>query len=277
MGFDANISLHDLADSYFVPLKTCVQQTNLSGVMCSYSAINGTPSCANEWMNAKVLRRAWGWDGVIESDCGALGNIQSHFHYAKDGPSTAAAAMRGTCDVCDTTCMNNMSMQAGLGRSYRYLDMARSPPLWTFGAGLSYTSFKVELQAACQPSLQRGSSMELVAKVTNTGAVAGTDVLLVFASLLSEPPSGFSVLPREWIVAFVRTSELAPGNSESVRLPVLDEDLRMVNDAGSELVVAGAYNLRLDDGTTTLSCSTKVPSTYTLSTLPSIADEATLV
>ena len=50
-----------------------------------------------------VLRSAWGWDGLIESDCGALTNIQTRFHYSKDGPGTAAAAMRGTCDVtCDT-------------------------------------------------------------------------------------------------------------------------------------------------------------------------------
>ena len=77
MAFDANISLHDLADSYFVPLKTCVTHTNLSAVMCAYPAINGTPSCANEWMNDKVLRQMWSFDGVIESDCGALSNIVS--------------------------------------------------------------------------------------------------------------------------------------------------------------------------------------------------------
>lgn len=58
-------------------------------------------------MNGLVLRSAWGWDGLIESDCGALTNIQARFHYSKDGPGTAAAAMRGTCDVeCDTVYKN---------------------------------------------------------------------------------------------------------------------------------------------------------------------------
>jgi beta-D-xylosidase 4 len=110
MGFDANISLHDMADSYLVPMKIAVERANISAAMCSYSAINGTPSCANAWMNGQVLRSAWGWDGLIESDCGALMNIQTRFSYSKDGPGTAAAAMRGTCDVeCDTVYKNYLA------------------------------------------------------------------------------------------------------------------------------------------------------------------------
>jgi beta-glucosidase-like glycosyl hydrolase len=54
-------------------------------------------------MSHTVLRKHWGFEGVIESDCGALGNIQSRHKYTTDGPSTAAAAMNGTCDVeCDS-------------------------------------------------------------------------------------------------------------------------------------------------------------------------------
>ena len=110
MGFDANISLHDMADSYLVPMKIAVERANISAAMCSYSAINGTPSCANAWMNGQVLRSAWGWDGLIESDCGALTNIQSRFNYSKNGPETAAAAMRATCDVaCDTVYKNYLA------------------------------------------------------------------------------------------------------------------------------------------------------------------------
>ena len=51
--FDANISLHDMADSYLVPMKMAVERANTSAAMCSYSAINGTPSCANAWMNGQ--------------------------------------------------------------------------------------------------------------------------------------------------------------------------------------------------------------------------------
>eukprot|EP00039_Didymoeca_costata_P015425 m.262431 g.262431 ORF g.262431 m.262431 type:complete len:869 (+) comp16222_c1_seq24:245-2851(+) len=101
-GFNGNISLYDMGATFMVPLKMALK-SNVSAAMCSYNAINGTPSCANHWMNSKVLRDAWGFEGVMESDCGALSNINSHFHYTKDGPHTAAAAMEGTCDVeCDS-------------------------------------------------------------------------------------------------------------------------------------------------------------------------------
>jgi beta-glucosidase-like glycosyl hydrolase len=67
-------------------------------------------------MNGQVLRSAWGWDGLIESDCGALTNIQTRFHYSKDGPGTAAAAMRGTCDVkCDTVYKNYLAKALASG------------------------------------------------------------------------------------------------------------------------------------------------------------------
>jgi beta-glucosidase-like glycosyl hydrolase len=66
MGFDGRgISLHDLSDSYFKPLKMCVltsaedADARVSSAMCAYDAINGVPSCANSWMNDKVLRQTW--------------------------------------------------------------------------------------------------------------------------------------------------------------------------------------------------------------------------
>jgi len=101
-GFNGNISVHDLAETYMEPLHRMLD-ANVSAAMCAYDAINGTPSCANGWMSDRVLRQHWGWQGVIESDCGAIKNIWSQHHYTSDGPSTAAAGMNGTCDVeCDS-------------------------------------------------------------------------------------------------------------------------------------------------------------------------------
>lgn len=97
----ADISLRDLSEYYFVPLRTSIVKADLGAFMCSCertfaqcifhpsghiprrwesiyhshrtplctdSAINGTASCGNRWMNVDVVRRHWGWDGVIESD-----------------------------------------------------------------------------------------------------------------------------------------------------------------------------------------------------------------
>ena len=74
----ADIGMRDLMDYCFPPLKVCLQWADVGAFMCSYNAINGTPSCGNQWLNVQVVREAWGWDGVIEYDCGALSGMIDH-------------------------------------------------------------------------------------------------------------------------------------------------------------------------------------------------------
>ena len=43
---DARISAHDLHESYLPAFRQSVTEGGALGVMCSYNAINGVPSCA---------------------------------------------------------------------------------------------------------------------------------------------------------------------------------------------------------------------------------------
>jgi beta-glucosidase len=67
--------------------------------------------------------------------------------FGESNPSARLAAtiynqadFTATCGTAH--CMNNMSMQAGSGRSYRYL---QTTPSWPFGAGMSFTSFSISI------------------------------------------------------------------------------------------------------------------------------------
>ena len=53
--FDANVSKEDLYEYYLPPFRACVMEGKSLGVMCSYNAVNGEPSCANNWL----LRRRY--------------------------------------------------------------------------------------------------------------------------------------------------------------------------------------------------------------------------
>ena len=44
--------------------QACVEKGRVSGLMCSYNAVNGVPSCANHWLLDTLARREWGFDGT---------------------------------------------------------------------------------------------------------------------------------------------------------------------------------------------------------------------
>ena len=79
--FDANITNQDLVDSYLLPFQACVEKGRVTSLMCSYNAINGVPSCANDWLLKTVARDAWNFDGYITSDCDADADVFNSHHY----------------------------------------------------------------------------------------------------------------------------------------------------------------------------------------------------
>ena len=62
-------------------LQACVEEGKVSGLMCSYNAVNGKPSCANDWLLTTVARGEWGFDGYITSDCGAENDVFYNHHF----------------------------------------------------------------------------------------------------------------------------------------------------------------------------------------------------
>ena len=70
--------------------------------MCSYNAVNGIPSCANDYMIDTVLRGHWNWmanENYITSDCTAIQNMFSDHHAFSTRQETVAAAINAGVDV----------------------------------------------------------------------------------------------------------------------------------------------------------------------------------
>ncbi len=62
------------------------------------------------------------------------------------------------------------------GRTYRYM----SDPLFPFGFGLSYTTFKVGEAKICKSEIKSDENIELTIPVTNTGKREGTEIVQVY-------------------------------------------------------------------------------------------------
>ena len=52
--------------------------------MCAYNAVNGEPSCANEFLLKDMLRGRMNFTGYLVTDCGALGGVTRGHHFAID-------------------------------------------------------------------------------------------------------------------------------------------------------------------------------------------------
>ena len=91
--FDARVDERDLNDSYLPMFKRCVESGAL-GLMCSYNAINGVPSCASAELLTNKLRTEWGFEGYVTGDCSAVESIFTGHKYANSTEEAVAIALR---------------------------------------------------------------------------------------------------------------------------------------------------------------------------------------
>ena len=104
---------------------------------------------------------------------------------------------------------------------YRYFEtFAKDAVRYPFGWGLSYTTFRMDTEAA--------GPLEFRATVTNTGKYPGKNAVLLFV----EKPCGILGNPARELVAFGKTKELAPGESQTLALSVNEYQLCSYDDAG---------------------------------------------
>ena len=73
---DVKISAYDMVNTYQPGWKKVVQFGKALGVMCSYNAVNGLPTCANPALN-KTLREDWGFEGYMTSDSDSCACIEN--------------------------------------------------------------------------------------------------------------------------------------------------------------------------------------------------------
>ncbi len=124
-------------------------------------------------------------------------------------------------------------------RTYRYFE---GKPLYPFGYGLSYTTFHYsDLHIPVRP-IAAGQSVNAEATITNTGTLAGDEVVQLY---LKFPP--VKGAPRVALRGFERV-HLEPGASRQVHFELKSRDLGMVTEAGAPLVAAGDYQVSIGGG-----------------------------
>lgn len=102
--FDAkNIAPRDLWETYLPAFKALVTEGKVKEVMCAYNRFEGEPCCSNKQLLVKILREDWGFDDVVVSDCGAIGDFfrpKTHQTHATAEEAAADAVVSGTDLEC---------------------------------------------------------------------------------------------------------------------------------------------------------------------------------
>ncbi len=118
-------------------------------------------------------------------------------------------------------------------RTYRYYT---GTPLWGFGYGLSYSSFRYSGLRLSKPALDANEPLRATVHVTNTSKRAGDEV--VEAYVKTPQADG----PIHALAGFQRI-HLAAGESLDVALTLNPRSLSSVDDSGNRSLLAGSYRL----------------------------------
>lgn len=97
--FNAVVSKHDLYDTYLPAFKACIQEGHVEAVMGAYNRTNGEPCCASPTLLQDILRKDWGFEGHVVSDCFALRDFHQHHKVTGTPVESAALAMNNGCDL----------------------------------------------------------------------------------------------------------------------------------------------------------------------------------
>jgi len=100
--FNAICTTRELYDTYLPAFKKLVVDAKVESVMGAYNRTLDEPCCASELLLEKILRKDWGFQGHVVSDCGALSDFHMHHKITADAAESAALALEKGCDLgCD--------------------------------------------------------------------------------------------------------------------------------------------------------------------------------
>ncbi|MDR3202993.1 MAG: glycoside hydrolase family 3 C-terminal domain-containing protein, partial [Bifidobacteriaceae bacterium] len=96
-----------LREYYLPAFQNTVENHQVASLMSAYNRVNGVPAPANAFLLTDVLRRTWGFDGFVTSDCGAIDDVGGAGHnwtppgadHRVTRPEATAYSLRAGTDI----------------------------------------------------------------------------------------------------------------------------------------------------------------------------------
>jgi beta-glucosidase len=176
---------------------------------------------------------------------------------AKNFPGTVLEGPDPKSKNQNTARAAEVHYEEGIYIGYRYYNSFHVNPAYEFGYGLSYTTFNYSGLKLGSPTFNR--NMQATVSVTNTGKVAGKEVVQLYLAA----PKGSVDKPASELKGFAKTKLLKPGESQTLTFTLLPKDLASFDPGSSAWIAdAGRY-------TVAISSSSRNPKQTASFSLPS--------
>lgn len=241
------------------PIETAAISENADAILCAFEPGQECGNSVMDVLTGKVNpsgRLPMTWQ-VAFGDAPADQNFpadyvfdMSAFAKAYSGGSAKDAAERAQREAEPVLVkdVDYTEYQEGIYIGYRYFDTFNKAVAFPFGFGLSYTTFDYEIVS----SAINGMQCEMEVKVTNTGNVAGKEVVQAYV----KAPKGKLDKPSKELKAFGKTRELQPGESQTLTLKWSVLDMASFDEKASAWVAdKGVYEFMAAAASNNVKCS----------------------
>jgi beta-glucosidase len=95
----SDVDMRSMFEYYLPAFHQAIVEGKAYSIMGAYNEVNHVPCNANTFLLTDLLRRQWGFEGYVVSDCGAINDMIYGHKYFKTGAEAAARSILAGCDL----------------------------------------------------------------------------------------------------------------------------------------------------------------------------------
>ncbi len=208
-------------------------------------------------LNPIVPAILWGWYNGMESGNALADVLLGKVNPSGKMPFTVPVSLKDS----PAHAMGNfpgkdkkVNYEEGILVGYRWFDTKEIKPMYAFGEGLSYTTFKYFNPRVSKKEYGKEDQIELRFTLKNTGKYPGAEIAQLY---VSKPESKVERAEKE-LKAFKKVF-LKQGESKEVVLTVRARDLSYFNEAGHAWTLeSGKYLLKIGSSSQNIKFSSEI-------------------
>jgi beta-glucosidase len=105
--FNAITDRRDFMETYSPAFETLIREGKAWSIMGAYNRYMDDPCCASPYLLQDLLRKQWGFQGFVVSDCDAIADIYRDHKTVKTAEEATAISLKAGCDLnCGNTYLN---------------------------------------------------------------------------------------------------------------------------------------------------------------------------